>query len=110
MIPEYVQKIKDWPTLKTGKEVVMFQGFAEYCQTFIPQYLELTNQLNRIKKAEKFLWNQEIEQDFIELKKAFNESGIQAFADFGVGDPFILTTNWSKENIGGVSSKVQDGQ
>ena len=26
--------------------------------------------------------------------------GIQAFPDFMVGDPFILTTNWSKENIG----------
>ena len=28
MIPEYVQKIKDWPVLKTGKEVATFLGFA----------------------------------------------------------------------------------
>ena len=33
------------------------------------------------------------------MKKAFTEGGIQAFPDFGVGDPFILTTDWSKENI-----------
>ena len=45
------------------------------------------------------MWNKEIEQDFVELKKAFTEGGIQAFPDFGVGDPFILTTEWSKENI-----------
>ena len=52
----------------------------------------MTNRLNGIKKAEKFLWKEEIEQDIIELKKAFTEGGIQAFPDFGVGDPFILTT------------------
>ena len=49
-------------------------------------------------------------QDFIELKRAFAEGRIQAFPDFGVGDPFILTTDWSKENIPGVLSQVQDGQ
>ena len=57
--------------------------------------------MNGIKKAEKFLWNKEIERDFIELKKAFTKGGIQAFPDFGVGDLFILTTALSKENMGG---------
>ena len=70
----------------------------------------MTNRLNGIKKAEKFLWNEEIERDFVELKKAFTEGGIQAFPDFGVVDPFILTTDWSKENIAGVLSQVQDGR
>ena len=70
----------------------------------------MTNRLKRIKKAEKFLWNEEIGRDFIELKRAFTKGGIQAFSDFGVGDPLILTTDWSKENIAGVQSQVQDGQ
>ena len=30
MIPEYVQRIKDWPVLKSGKEVATFLGFAGY--------------------------------------------------------------------------------
>ena len=68
------------------------------------------NWLNRIKKVEKFSWNEEIEQDFIVLKKAFTKGKILAFPNFRVGDPFILTTDWSKENIAGVLSKVQDGQ
>ena len=46
----------------------------------------------------------------MELKKAFTNGGIQAFPDFGVGDPFILTTEWSKENIAGVLSQLQNGQ
>ena len=66
--------------------------------------------MNRIKKADKFLWNEKIERDFIELKKAFTEVGIQAFTDFWVGDLFILTTDWSKENIAEVLSQVQDGK
>ena len=53
----------------------------------------MKNRLNGIKKVEKFMWSQEIEQNFIELKKAFTKGGIQAFLDFGVGDPFILTTD-----------------
>ena len=68
----------------------------------------MTNRLNGIKKAEKILWNKEIGRDFVELKRAFTEGGIQAFPDFGVEDLFILTTNWSKENITGVLSQVQD--
>ena len=84
-------------------------GFAGYYCTFIPQYSTLTKRLNRIKKAEKFLWNKEIGQGFVELKRVFKEGGIQAFPDFGVGDPFILTTDWSKENIEKFLSQVQDG-
>ena len=62
--------------------------------------------MNRIKKGEKFMWNKEIERDFIELKKAFTVSKIQAFLDFWVGDLFILTMDWSKDNIVGVLSQV----
>ena len=104
MIPKYLQKITDWPVLKTGKEVASFLGFARYYQTFIIQYSVLTNWLNGIKKVEKFLWNKEIERDL------YSQGGIQAFPDFGVGDLFILTTDWSKENITGELSQVQDGK
>ena len=56
------------------------------------------------------MWNEEIECDFVELKRVFTEGGIQAFPDLRVGDLFILTTDWSKENIAGVLSQVQDGK
>ena len=66
----------------------------------------------RNKKAEKFLWKEKIERDFIQLKKAITKGRIQAFPDFGVGDLFVLITDWSKENIAneGVLSQVQDGK
>ena len=61
-----------------------------------------------IKKVEKFILNEEKVQDFIELKKAFTKGGMPAFLDFGVGDLFILILDWSKENIVGVLSQLQD--
>ena len=54
----------------------MFLGFEGYYCTFISQYSFLTNWMNGIKKAKKFLWNNEKEQDFIELKRAFTEGRI----------------------------------
>ena len=61
MSPEYVQKIKDKSVPKTGKEVATSLGFTGYYRTFITQYSALMNRLNGIKKAEKFMWNEEIE-------------------------------------------------
>ena len=81
-----------------------FLGFAGYYRTFIPKYSALTNRLNGIKKVEKFVWN-EMEQDFMELKKAFTKGRIQC-----IPRVHILTTDWSKENIAEVLSQVQDGQ
>ena len=56
------------------------------------------------------MWNEEIERDFIELKKAFTQGRIQDFPDWGVEDPFILTAVWSMEKILVVLSQVQAGQ
>ena len=55
MIPDYVHKVTNWPVPMTGKEVATFLGFAGYYRSFIPQYSALTNRLNGIKKAEKFV-------------------------------------------------------
>ena len=99
-----LHKVTNWPLPKSGKEVATFLGFAGYYRNFIPHYSALTNRLNGIKKAEKFVWNEEIEHDFVQLKEAFTKGGIQAFPDFGV------TTDWSQENITGVLSQVQDGE
>ena len=40
------------------------------------------------------------------MKKAFTEGGIQAFPDFGVEDPFILTTDLSKVSGPGQTTEI----
>ena len=49
-----------------GMEVATFLGFARYYRMFILQYFTLPYSLNGIKKAEKFVWKEEKEQDFTE--------------------------------------------
>ena len=40
----------------------------------------------------------------------FTEGGIQAFPDFGTGNLFILTTDWSKVNIAGYCHRYRMGR
>ena len=92
MILEYIQKIKDWPVPNTGKEVAMFLELLGYYRTFIPQYSALMNWLNGIKTAEKFMWNEEIEKDFIELKKAFTEEMLDTLPAWNVIPDLMMET------------------
>ena len=47
---------------------------------------------------------------FHPVKESIHRGGIQAFPDFGVGDPFIFITDWSKENIAGCYLKCRTGR
>ena len=37
--------------------------------------------MNSLKKAEKFVWTEDIEKDFLELKAEFSAGPIQAYPD-----------------------------
>ena len=65
--------------------------------------------MNSLKKAEQFVWTEDMEKDFLELKAEFSAGRIQAYPDFDSDEPFILTTDWSSLNIAGVLSQKQDG-
>ena len=84
-------------------------GFMGYYRGFIPKYLALTNRMNSLKKTEKFVWNEDMEKDFLELKAEFSAGRIQAYPDFDSDEPFILTMDWSSLNIAGVLSQKQEG-
>ena len=38
--------------------------------------------MNSLKKAEKFVWTEDMEKDFLELKAEFSAGRIQAYPDF----------------------------
>ena len=44
--PEKVNKVKDWPTPKSVKEVHSFLGLASYYRRFIPQFAKWANPLH----------------------------------------------------------------
>ena len=68
----------------------------------------MTNRMNSLRKAEKFVWTEYMEKDFLELNAEFSAGRIQAYPDFDSDKPFILTLDWLSLNIAGVLSQTQD--
>ena len=64
----------------------------------LQRYSALTNRMNSLKNVEKFVWTEDMEKDFLELKAEFSSGRIQAYPDFDSDEPFILITDWSSLN------------
>ena len=88
---------------------VVIPWFHGLLQRLFPRYSALTNRMNSFKKAEKFVWTEDMQKDFLELKAEFSAGQIQAYPDFDSDEPFILSTDWSSLNIAGVLSQKQEG-
>ena len=82
MFDQYVKDIQSWPRPPSCKEMSSFLGFTGYYRGFIPKYSALTNRMNSLKKAEKFVRTEDMEKDFLELKAQFSAGRIQAYPDF----------------------------
>ena len=49
--PEKVSKVKDWPILKTAKEVHSFLGLASYYRRFIHKFVKWANPLHDLNPS-----------------------------------------------------------
>ena len=110
MKPSYVEKITEWPTPKTVKELNTFLGFAGYYRTFIAEFSKLTNEMNAMKKGTKLEWNDEVEKKFKLLKEEFSKKPVRGYPDYSSDEPFQVAVDFSKENVAGILSQVQEGQ
>ena len=111
MTDKFVQKVLDWPTPKTVKELVSFLGFASYYRTFIPQFAALTTEMNAQKKQKVLEWTDEMQNKFEMLKGLFATKPIRAYPQYGEDEaPFEVWPDFSALALGGVLQQVQDGQ
>ena len=109
MRDDYVEKILQWPTPKSVKELSSFLGVVGYYRSFIPQFAALTHQMNAQKKQKELQWNEELQQKFEHLKKLFGEKPIRAYPDYD-GEMFEVWPDFSSMAFGGVLQQVQHGQ
>ena len=110
MKEDYVQKILDWPSPKSVKELRSWLGFCGYYRTFIKRYSYYTNEMNSMRSSKKFEWTQKMEKKFQKLKEKFKEMPIRSYPQFEEdSSPFELTTDWSKNNLSAILSQKQDG-
>ena len=110
MKESYVEKITQWPTPKTVKELATFIGFTSYYRSFIPEYSYLTNEMNAMKKETKLTWDENLEEKFKKLKEEFTKAPIRSYPDYNNEEPFELATDFSADNIAVILSQQQNGK
>ena len=114
MFPEYRKSITDWPVPATKKELASYLGRAGYYRSFIPQYSELTSDLNKAKTREQTPWSLTTEEiaQFHKLQLAFNTSESLSFPNYDdlKLNPLIMDLDYSKKGPSASISQNQECQ
>ena len=102
--------VASYPTPRSSKEVKQFIGLSNYYWHFIPSYAAIAELLHQLlhKNTKAFNWTSECDNAFNTLKTKLITPPVLAFLRFEI--PFIVATDASDYAIGGVLSRVQDGQ
>lgn len=78
--PVKVKAIMDFTRPTNPSEVRSFLGMTNYCSRFIKNHSDLSEPLRKlILKEEAFVWNQECEKAFVELKQNLSNTRSLAF-------------------------------
>ncbi|XP_069800966.1 uncharacterized protein [Dendropsophus ebraccatus] len=115
-IDSKIQAVKQWPTPSNSSELRAFLGLVGYYRRFIKEFAQVAAPLYALlqgclpgdTKGKPFVWAEEAELAFRELKKLLTSAPILAYADFT--KPFVLQTDGSLRGLGAVLTQEQDGQ
>lgn len=107
MDPEKVRTIKEWKSPTTVKGVRGFLGFANFYRRFISNFSKMARPLTDLTHKDKpFLWTDECEQAFKQLKEMFLHG--PTLASFDPDRKTVVECDSSGYNVGGVLSQVDD--
>nr|GEX23549.1 DNA/RNA polymerases superfamily protein [Tanacetum cinerariifolium] len=99
MDPAKVEAITKWPRPTTVTEVRSFLGLAGYYRRFVEGFSLLALPLTKLmRKGEKFVWNEEREKSFKELKKRLVSSPVLTFPSRTGG--YQIYSDASKKGLG----------
>ncbi|GJY74870.1 putative reverse transcriptase domain-containing protein [Tanacetum coccineum] len=99
MDPAKVEAITKWPRPTFVTEVRSFLGLAGYYRRFIEGFSRLALPLTKLmRKGEKFVWNEEREKSFEELKQRLVSSPILTLPSGSGG--FQIYSDASKKGLG----------
>nr|GFC41679.1 putative reverse transcriptase domain-containing protein [Tanacetum cinerariifolium] len=99
MDPAKVEAITKWPRPTTVTEVRSFLGLAGYYRRFVEGFSLLALPLTKLmRKGEKFVWNEEREKSFKELKRRLVSSPVLTLPS-GTGG-YQIYSDASKKGLG----------
>ena len=103
-----VEDILALPRPTTAKELKSFLGCVGWFRKCIKAYAHISAPLERLANAKvkgPLLWTIEAHDAFEQLKQALVSAPVLALPIWD--QPFVLTTDWSKQAIGAMLSQVQ---
>lgn len=96
-----LEKIKEFPSPRTLKEVRRFVGMCSFFRRFIADFSKFSEPLTKLtKKENKFSWGEEQEKAFQRLKGKLLNEPLLSFPDYN--KPFHLFTDASQVAMAGV--------
>jgi RNase H-like domain found in reverse transcriptase/Reverse transcriptase (RNA-dependent DNA polymerase)/Chromo (CHRromatin Organisation MOdifier) domain/Integrase zinc binding domain/Integrase core domain/Aspartyl protease len=107
---EKTQRIREWATPTTVKEVQSFLGFANYYRKFIESYSKISAPMTELtRKDQEFVWNEQAQKAFEELKRRFTEPPVLVF--FDENKQSRVDTDASDQALGAcLSQQGEDGK
>ncbi|XP_074356031.1 uncharacterized protein LOC141695701 [Apium graveolens] len=97
--PAKVEAITNWPRPSTTTEVRSFLGLAGYYRRFVEGFSTIAMPLTQLtRKSNKFIWTDECETSFQELKKRLVTSPVLTLPS-GLGG-YVIYSDASKKGLG----------
>ncbi|XP_057248907.1 uncharacterized mitochondrial protein AtMg00860-like [Beta vulgaris subsp. vulgaris] len=115
--PSKVRAVVDWESPKNVSEIRSFLGLAGYYRRFVKDFSRIAQSLTKLmKKESKFLWSEECERAFQELKKCLTTAPVLTLPTKGVGFEYIVThrssvglCSYATKESGGVCLQAVEG-
>ncbi|XP_073121397.1 uncharacterized protein [Henckelia pumila] len=99
--PSKVEAVRNWAAPKNATEIRSFLGLAGYYRRFIQDSSKIALPLNSLtRKGVKFVWSEQCEKSFIELKERLISAPVLAIPE-GTGR-FVVYSHTSKSGLGAV--------
>ena len=109
--PDKIKAVTDIgpPNDKTGVRSIL--GLGNYYRRFIKDYSLITFPLQQLTHSDaEFVWRKEHDESLEKLKTALTTAPVLAYPDTSEDARFIVDTDASDYQIGGVLSQIQNGE
>src|SRR3984957_2910786 len=104
-----VDKIKNWPPLKTIRDVRAFLGLCGTMRIWIKDYSMIIRPLTMIwRKNQQFTWDEDKEEAFQKLKELITTAPVLRPIDYSLDNLIVLSVDSSKIGVGFILSQIDE--